>query len=51
MADIVWQLVEFAHAPVGKARPAPSPYAARVVIKLLSIAHEEVYEQEDHQEG
>ena len=51
MADVVWQLIELAHTPVGKARPAASPYAAGMVVKLLSVAHEEVDEEEDHQEG
>ena len=51
MSDVVGQLVELAHAPVGQARPAASPYAAGVMVELLSIAHEEVDEQEQHEEG
>lgn len=51
MSNVVRQLVELAHAPVGQARPAAGPYAARVMVKLLSIAHEEVDEQEQHEEG
>lgn len=51
MANVVRQLVELTHAPVGQARPAASPYAAWVVVELLSIAHEEVDEQKQHEEG
>ena len=51
MADVVWQLIELTHAPVGQARPAASPNAAGVVVELLSIAHEEVDEQKQHEEG
>ena len=51
MPDVVGQLVELAHAPVGQAGPAAGADAARVVVKLLSIAHEEVDEQEQHDKG
>ena len=51
VSDVVRQLVELAHAPVGQARPAACPYAAGMMVKLLSIAHEEVDEQKEHEEG
>ena len=51
MADVVRQLIELAHAPVGQTRPAAGSYAAGVVIELLRVPHEEVNEQEDHEEG
>lgn len=51
MSDVVRQLVELTHAPVGQARPAASPNTAGVVVELFSIAHEEVDEQEQHEEG
>ena len=51
MSDVVRQLVELTHAPVGQARPAAGPNAAGVVVELLSIAHEEVDEKEQHEEG
>lgn len=51
MPDVVGQLIELAHAPVGQARPAAGTNAAWVVIELLRIAHEEVDEQEEHDKG
>ena len=49
--DVMGQLVELAHAPVGQARPAAGSNAAGVVVELLGIPHEEVDEQEQHDEG
>ena len=49
--DVVGQLVELPHAPVGQARPAAGPNAAGVVVELLGIPHEEVDEQEQHDKG
>ena len=51
MANVVRQFIELPHAPEGQAGPAASPNAAGVVVELLSIAQEEVDEQEDHEEG
>ena len=51
MANVMGQLIELPHAPEGQAGPSASPDAAGVVVKLLSVAQEEVDEQEDHEEG
>ena len=51
MPDVVGQLIELPHAPVGQARPATGPNTTGVVVELLSIPHEEVDEQEQHDKG
>lgn len=51
VVDVVGQLVEFAQAPGGQGGPAARTHRGGVVVELLSIAHEEVDDQEDQQEG
>ncbi len=50
MVEVVGQLIEFAQAPGGQGRPAARTRGRRLVVELLSIAHEEVYQQKDQQE-
>lgn len=51
MSNVMGQLIKFPHAPVGQARPSACANAARMMVELFRIAHEEVDEQEQHDKG